>query len=300
MFIGIDWGGTKIEGIALSAAGKELARLREDTPRNDYAGCLATIGRIVARLEKQTGQTGSVGVGLPGSLDPETGLGKGCNSTWLIGRPVKQDLERALARPVRAENDADCLAASEAADGAGAGYGVVAAVILGTGVGAGIAFHGRVHHGAGNAAGEWGHHPLPFPTLDEVPGDPCYCGRRGCVETWCSGTALQNDWERHTGVRLKGAEIIARKRAGDPLAAMVWERYVDRVARGLTLVVNILDPHVFVLGGGMSNVDELYADLPPRIARHTFSRAFKTPILRARHGDSSGVRGAAWLWKDHS
>ena len=298
MFIGIDWGGSKIEAVALTADGAELARLREDTPREDYAGCIATVAALVARIEAAAGQTGSVGVGIPGSLAPRSRLAKGANSTWIAGKPIEADLRAALGREVRVENDADCLAASEAIDGAGAGYNVVFAVILGTGVGAGIATGGRAHHGPNNSGGEWGHMPLPWPDVTEIPGAPCHCGRFGCMETWVSGTGFQADYARHATVPLKAHEIVAKLRAGDRLAATVWRRYIDRTARGLAMVVNILDPDILVMGGGMSNVDELYADLPAALAGYTFSPVFHTPIAKARHGDASGVRGAAWLWKE--
>ena len=298
MLIGIDWGGTKIEGIALTPDGRELARIREDTPRHDYPGCLRLIRSIVDRLEQSTGQTGTIGIGLPGSLEPRSRLGKGASSTWLLGQPVERDLKEALGRDIRAENDADCLAASEAVDGAGAGSNVVFAVILGSGVGAGIAVGGRAHHGPNNSAGDWGHNPLPYPGYDEQAGRPCYCGKSGCNETWFSGRAFEAEYARHKGVELKAGEIIRLKRDGDHLARMLWERYIDRAARGLSVVVNTLDPDFLVIGGGMSNIDELYTDLPPALASYTFSPVFETPIRKAVHGDSSGVRGAAWLWKD--
>ena len=298
MLIGIDWGGTKIEGIALSPEGRELVRIREDTPRHDYRGCLTLIRDIVERLEQATGQTGTVGIGLPGSLEPRSRLGKGASSTWLLGKPVERDLREALGRDIRAENDADCLAASEAVDGAGAGHNVVFAVILGSGVGAGIAVGGRAHHGPNNSAGDWGHNPLPYPRYDELAGRPCYCGKSGCNETFFSGRAFEADYERHAGVALKAGAIMQLKRNGDPLARQLWTRYVDRVARGLSVVVNTLDPDILVMGGGISNLDEIYADLPSVLASYTFSPVFETPIRKAVHGDSSGVRGAAWLWKD--
>src|SRR5882762_2849306 len=238
MFIGIDWGGTKIEGVALTHEGKEVIRLREDTPRHDYHGCIQVIAQLVGRIERETGKTGSVGIGIPGSLEPKSRLGKGASSTWLIGRPVEKDLRAALLREIRVENDADCLAASEAVDGAGAGYNVVYAVILGSSAGAGVAVGGRAHHGPNNSAGDWGHNPLPFPDISEIPGEPCYCGKRGCMETWVSGRAFQADYARHTGQELLARDIVARVRAGDRLARLVWNRYVDRVARGLSIVVN--------------------------------------------------------------
>jgi fructokinase len=299
MLIGIDWGGTKIEGIAITDEGQEIIRLREKTPRHDYHGCIQVIARLVNRIEQETGQSCPVGIGIPGSLEPKSRLGKGASSTWLLGRPVERDLRAALGREIRVENDADCLAASESVDGAGAGYHVVFAVILGSGAGAGIAIGGRAHHGPNNSAGEWGHNPLPLPDLTEIPGEPCYCGKRGCLETWVSGRAFEADYAKHTPSDLTAAEIITKMRQGDRLARLVWRRYIDRVARGLSVVVNTLDPDVLVMGGGMSNVDELYTDLPPELARDLFSTVFETPIRKAVHGDSSGVRGAAWLWKEY-
>lgn len=298
MLIGIDWGGTKIEGIAMSEEGHEILRLREVTPRGDYLGCIGIIVDLVARLERETGQPGSLGIGIPGSLEPRTRLGKGASSTWLLGQPVEKDLRDALGRPIRVENDADCLAASEARDGAGAGFNVVFAVILGSGIGGGVAVAGRAHHGPNNSAGEWGHSPLPMPCLSEVPGRACYCGKYGCLETYGSGRAFEAEYERHSGEELKAAEIMLRVRRGERLAGLLWSDYVDRVARGLSVVVNTLDPDVLVIGGGMSNVDELYTELPAAVGHYTFSTVFETPIRRAKHGDSSGVRGAAWLWKD--
>jgi len=299
MLIGIDWGGTKIEGIAITDEGQEIIRLREKTPRHDYHGCIQVIARLVDRIEQETGQSCPVGIGIPGSLEPKSRLGKGASSTWLLGRPVERDLRAALGREIRVENDADCLAASESVDGAGAGYHVVFAVILGSGAGAGIAISGRAHHGPNNSAGEWGHNPFPLPDFTEIPGEPCYCGKRGCLETWVSGRAFEADYAKHTPSDLTAAEIIAKMRQGDRLARLVWRRYIDRVARGLSVVVNTLDPDVLVMGGGMSNVDELYTDLPPELARYLFSTVFETPIRKAIHGDSSGVRGAAWLWKEY-
>jgi fructokinase len=303
MLIGVDWGGTKIEAAALDADGVAVDRRRADTPRSDYEGCLRLIAHLVEQIETGTGAPGTVGVGLPGSLDPRTGIAKGASSTWMNGRRVEEDLRRVLGREVRTANDADCLAVSEAVDGAGEGHRVVFAVILGSGAGAGIAVDGRAHHGPNNGAGEWGHNPLPLPDVTELPGRACYCGRHGCLETWVSGRAFARDYRTHAGVDLaepvtvSGAEVVARMRAGDRLARLVWDRYVDRLARGLALVVNALDPDVLVMGGGMSNVDELYADLPPRLASRVFSPVFYTPVVRADHGDSSGVRGAAWLWR---
>jgi fructokinase len=299
MFIGIDWGGTKIEGVALTHEGKEVIRLREETPRHDYHGCIRVIAQLVERIERETGKTGRVGIGIPGSLEPKSRLGKGASSTWLIGRPVEKDLRAALIREIRVENDADCLAASEAIDGAGAGYNVVYAVILGSSAGAGIAVGGRAHHGPNNSAGEWGHNPLPIPDVTEIPGPPCFCGKHGCLASWISGLGFQADYARHADTELTADGIIAQMRNGDRLARLVWRRYINRLARGLSLVVNALDPDILVIGGGMSNVDELYTDLPPELAQYTFSPVFETPIRKAMHGDSSGVRGAAWLWKEN-
>ncbi|WP_296436421.1 MULTISPECIES: ROK family protein [unclassified Rhizobium] len=298
MLIGIDWGGTKIEGVAMTHQGEELLRLREDTPRHDYFGCIAMIKSMIDALEAKTGQKGSLGIGIPGSLEPVSRLGKGASSTWLLGRPVEKDLHDAIQRDIRVENDADCFAASEAVDGAGVGHNVVFAVILGSGAGAGIAVGGKAHHGPNNSGGEWGHNPLPFPDTTEIPGRPCYCGRHGCMETWVAGRAFEAEYTRHTNEELKAREIIEKKRNGDRLCGLLWDRYVDRVARGLATVVNTLDPDILVMGGGMSNVEELYIDLPPALAKRTFSTVFNTPIRKAVHGDSSGVRGAAWLWKD--
>ena len=269
MLIGIDWGGTKIEGIALTPEGRAVARLRADTPRHDYEGCLRTIADLVVRHGGAAGASGHAsGSAFRARWSPNRVCGKGASSTWLLGRPVEADLRRALGREVRVENDADCLAASEAVDGAGAGYNVVFAVILGSGAGAGIAVGGRAHHGPNNSAGEWGHNPLPLPDITEIPGAPCYCGKHGCLETWVSGRAFQAEYARHAPADIDPASIAApmvveKFRAGDRLAGLIWHRYVDRVARGLSLVVNALDPDIFVMGGGMSNVDELYRDLPP-------------------------------------
>ena len=237
MLIGIDWGGTKIESIALTPDGTQLARLRADTPRHDYEGCLVAIADLVARTEASAGSRGTIGVGIPGSLEPRSRLGKGASSTWLLGRPVEADLRRVLGREVRVENDADCLAASEAVDGAGAGFNLVFAVILGSGAGAGIAVGGRAHHGPNNSAGEWGHNPLPMPAIAEIPGAQCYCGRYGCLETWVSGRAFHADYARHAPPELAAATttapaVIEKLRAGDRLARLVWDRYIDRVARG--------------------------------------------------------------------
>ena len=296
MRIGVDLGGTKIEAIALDEDGRELGRHRISTPRFDYQGCLDAIAGLVERLESETGERGSVGVGMPGALSPVTGRVKNANSTWLIDTEFDRDLARVLDRPVICVNDANCLAVSEAVDGAAAGVGMVFAAILGTGVGAGIAINGRAHVGGNAIGGEWGHIPLPWATGDEIPGPDCYCGKTGCMETWVSGTGLQNDFERATGERPKGAEIVARAEAGDAQAEAALLRYEDRLARGLAAIITVLDPDVIVLGGGMSNVERLYRSVPEKLPQWVFGGESATPIRRAKHGDSSGVRGAAWLW----
>jgi fructokinase len=297
MLIGLDWGGTKIEALALSEDGETLARRRVPTPQHDYDGCVRVAADLVRAIEAEVGRTGTVGIGIPGAISPATGLVKNANSTWLNGRPLDKDMKRVLARPVRVENDANCLAVSEATDGAGAGAAVVWSVILGTGVGSGIAIHGRVLSGRDRIAGEWGHNPLPWPRDDERPGPECYCGKRGCIETFVSGPGLAADHVRRTGARLGAEDIVAIMRKGDAAARETYERHLDRLARGMAHVINILDPDAIVLGGGLSEVDELYADLPDRIAPFVFSDRFATPIRKSLHGPSSGVRGAAWLWR---
>lgn len=295
--IGIDLGGTKIAGITLDADGTTRAEMRVPTPRGDYAGTLDAIAGLVATLERQAGTTGaSLGVGMPGAVSRATGLIKNANSVWLNGRPFPQDLAARLGRPVRVENDANCLAVSEAVDGAGAGADLVWAIILGTGVGSGIALRGQALTGRNAIAGEWGHNPLPRPGDDERPGPACYCGRRGCIETWLSGPGLAADFLRQTGEARSGEDIVALARAGHAGAAAAMARYRDRLGRSIAHVVNLLDPDVIVLGGGLSRVEGLAAALPGAIAPHVFSDAFDTPVRASRHGDASGVRGAAWLW----
>ena len=295
--IGIDLGGTKIAGIALDAEGATRAEVRVPTPRGDYAGTLDAIAGLVAALERQAGtREASVGVGMPGAVSRATGLIKNANSVWLNGRPFAEDLAARLGRPVRVENDANCLAVSEAVDGAGAGAAVVWAIILGTGVGSGIALRGQALTGLNAIAGEWGHNPLPSPRDDERPGPVCYCGRHGCIETWLSGPGLAADFLRCTGEAASGEAIVALSRAGDAAATAAMARHRDRLGRGIAHVVNILDPDVIVLGGGLSRVEGLVAALPEAIAPHVFSDAFDTPVRASRHGDASGVRGAAWLW----
>ena len=297
MLIGVDWGGTKLEAVALDEHGGTLARRRAPTPKGDYAGCLATIRDLVVAVEAEAGRTGSVGIGIPGAISPATGLVMNANSTWNIGRPLQQDLADALGRPVRVENDANCFAVSEAVDGAAAGHALVWGVIIGTGAGSGIAIDGRAVGGRHRIAGEWGHNPLPRPTDDERPGPPCYCGRDGCIETFVSGTGLERDYRARTGRAVAGEAIAAAAEAGEREALAAIEAWLDRLGRAMAAVVNILDPDAIVMGGGLSNIDRLYADLPSRLAPHIFADRFTTPILKHRHGDSSGVRGAAWLWK---
>ncbi|ADZ71075.1 ROK family protein [Polymorphum gilvum] len=296
MRLGIDWGGTKMEIVALDAAGAELHRERIATPRDDYAACIEAVAGLVARAEAATGRTGTLGLGIPGSISPATGLVKNANSTWMNGKPLDRDLEERLGRPVRIENDANCLAVSEATDGAGAGAAIVHAIIIGTGCGSGIAINGRAHRGANGIAGEWGNIPVPWMSAEEFPGPECWTGHRGTIDRWCSGTGLQIDHERATGERLSGHDIVAAMRAGNPEASASYRRYVSRLGRAMAMAANLIDPDVFVLGGGLSNVDELYQDLPAAMAPYIFSDAYSVPIRRARHGDSSGVRGAAWLW----
>ena len=297
MLIGVDWGGTKIEIVALEPDGTELMRIRRDTPRGDYQGCLRTISELITEIEVKTGQRGSIGIGIPGSLEPISRLGKGGSSTWINGQPVEADLNKVIGRPLRVVNDADCFASSEARDGAGTGYAVVFGVIIASGAGAGVAVNGRAHHGPNNSAGDWGHNPLPYASAAELPGEKCYCGKNGCLETWISGYSFSRDYQRRGGVDLKPSEIMERARSGEQIAVENYESWIDRVGRGLSVVVNTLDPDIFVMGGGMSNIDELYRDLPEKIGQYTFSPVFATPIVRSQHGDSSGVRGAAWLWQ---
>ena len=282
--IGIDLGGTKIEALALDAAGREVIRKRIPSPRGDYAATISAISSLVSEVGE-----GSVGIGIPGALSQVTGLVKNANSTWLIGRPLKEDLEKALGRPVRLENDANCFALSEATDGAGKGAAVVFGVILGTGVGGGIVVNGKVLSGANAIAGEWGHNPLPLPSAQDLPLPDCYCGRAGCIETYLSGPGLARDHELRTGRRLPPEEIVS-------LGDQSLERYVERLARALASVINLLDPDVIVLGGGMSKVGRLYTEVPRLWRRYVFSDHVATRLAPPVHGDSSGVRGAARLW----
>jgi fructokinase len=296
MRIGIDLGGTKIEGIALGTGGETVWRSRIPAPSGDYAETVTAVAGLVARIESETGRRGTVGIGIPGAVSPATGLVKNANSTWLIGRPIGRDLAAALGREVRIENDANCFTVSEAVDGAAAGRRVAFGVILGTGVGGGIAVDGRPVRGRNAIAGEWGHNPLPWPTDDERPGPPCYCGRRGCIETFLSGPGLARDHRSATGRDWPAERVALEAGRSDGGAAGALERHAERLARALAAIVNVLDPDAIVLGGGLSNLDGLYRRVPELWGRYVFSDEVTTPILPPRHGDSSGVRGAAWLW----
>lgn len=296
MRIGIDLGGTKIEGIALAGDGREVGRERVPTPRGDYDGTIAAIAEVVQRLEARHGGPASVGVGIPGVISPGTGLVKNANSTWLIGRAFDEDLASALRRPVRTANDANCFALSEATDGAGAGAPVVFGVILGTGVGGGVVVRGRIVEGVNRIGGEWGHNPLPWPSESERPGPACYCGRTGCIETFLSGAGLARDHAGDTRPVSDAAAIAGLAAEGEPAAAAALARYTNRLARALASVINLLDPDLIVLGGGLSQIDALYAEVPARWGEYVFSDTVVTRLARAQHGDASGVRGAAWLW----
>ena len=295
MRIGIDLGGTKIEAIALDADGQERFRHRVPTPRGNYVATVEAVASLVALGESVVGSS-TVGVGMPGVVSPATGLVKNANSTWLNGRPLSEDLAARLGRPVRLANDANCFALSEATDGAAAGLPVVFGVILGTGVGGGLVVNGRVVTGANAIAGEWGHNPLPWPEAGEWPGPPCYCGRTGCIETLLSGPGLARDHQGRTGRELDAAGIVAAAAAGDEDARESVATYERRLARGLASVVNVFDPDAIVLGGGVSNIARLYERVPRLWTEFVFSDAIVTRLVRAVHGDSSGVRGAAWLW----
>ncbi|TCQ06680.1 fructokinase [Rhizobium sp. PP-F2F-G36] len=297
MFIGIDWGGTKMEVVALDEAGALRARERVPTPAS-YDACLDAVRSLVLSAEAASGASGSVGIGIPGSPNPRTGLVRNSNAVILNGRPLGQDLEALLGRPVRIANDANCLAVSEAVDGAGAGAETVFGIIIGTGHGGGLAIGRKVHAGFQGVAAEVGHYPLPWMRPEEYPGHTCWCGKTGCLEKYACGTGVELDYRLTTGRERLARDIISDMRGGDAVARGVYERFADRLARSLALLTNVVDPDVFVLGGGMSNVDEIYDDLPGLVARYIFGDSFETPIRKAVHGDSSGVRGAAWLWKE--
>jgi fructokinase len=293
--VGVDLGGTKIEAIALADSGQIVARERVATP-SGYDACVDAIVEIVKAVERMSGESGTVGVGIPGAVSPSTGLVKNANSVWLIGKPLGRDLEARLGRPVRLENDANCFAISEASDGAAAGADVVFGVILGTGVGGGVVVGGRCLDGVNLIAGEWGHNPLPWMTPDEFPGPTCYCGKRGCIEMFLSGPGFERDYALATGEAATSRVLIARAGSGDDAAVAALERYHDRLARGLASVINVLDPDVIVLGGGMSNLPKLAESVLPILPQYVFSDCVLTRVVRNKHGDSSGVRGAAWLW----
>ena len=294
--IGVDLGGTKIEAISLADDGEIPVRVRVATPRHDYRATLAAIEGLVRDIEARIGRRASVGIGMPGAISPATGLVKNANSTWLNGQPLAQDLSALLERPLRFANDANCFALSEASDGAAAGASCVFGVIVGTGTGGGVVVNGQVLTGVNAIGGEWGHNPLPAPLPEEWPGPACYCGRCGCIETFLSGPGMARDHQRATGQALEPAEIVRRADAGEPDAAATLERYEDRMARALASIINVIDPDVIVLGGGMSNVSRLYTRVPARWARYVFSDRVDTRLVPPMHGDSSGVRGAAWLW----
>jgi fructokinase len=295
--IGIDLGGTKIEGAALDASGAVRVRRRVATPARDYHGTIDAIIVLIRTIEQEIGTTAPVGIGIPGAVSPATGLVKNANSTWLIGRPLQHDIETALGRPARLANDANCFALSEATDGAGAGAATVFGVILGTGVGGGIAVKRRILVGANAIGGEWGHNSLPWLAPEEIPGPTCWCGRSGCLETFLSGPALATDHYRHSGQSLSAPQIAEAAAAGDPASSSTLGRYMRRLARGLASVINLIDPDAIVLGGGLSSISALYEEVPHLWARYIFSDRVVTPLLPPVHGASSGVRGAAWLWR---
>ena len=298
MRIGIDLGGSKIEGILLDGAGAERGRERVATPQGDYTATLQAIGHMVNHLEKQAGVSCSVGIGMPGTHSRATGLVKNSNSVCLNGQPLQRDLESLLGRALRFANDADCFALSEASDGAASGADSVFGVIVGTGTGGGIVYRGQLVSGPYGIAGEWGHNPLPWPQADELPGPDCYCGKRGCIETWLSGPGLARDHATHNGDVMDAAAVAQAAVTGETAARTTLERYADRMARALASVINIIDPDVIVLGGGVSNIEWLYSAVPQRWGNYVFSDTVETRLVRAMHGDASGVRGAAWLWGD--
>jgi fructokinase len=297
MRLGIDLGGSKIEIAALERDGRLSLRQRVSAPSGDYTATIRTIAELVAGAESQRGETGSVGVGMPGAISPASGLVKNANSTWLNGKPFDRDLGAALGREVRVANDANCFALSEAVDGAGAGKHTVFGVIAGTGVGGGVVVGCQVLTGPHAIAGEWGHNPLPWPKEDELPGPACYCGKSGCVETFLSGPGLARDHELHAHERLAAPQLARRART-DGKAGATMTRFYDRFARSLAVMVNILDPDAVVIGGGLSNIDTLYREVPKLLPRYVFSDVCRTPVLKNVHGDSGGVRGAAWLWPE--
>lgn len=293
---GIDLGGTKIELLALSPQGQEVFRERVATPQGDYEGTISAMVRLVQRAEDALGSKGSVGIGAPGAVSRRTGRLKNSNSLCLNDRPLREDLEARLSRPIRLANDADCFALSEASDGAGQGHPVVFGVILGTGVGGGVVVHGRLLQGPNAIAGEWGHNPLPWPSGEESEGPVCYCGRKGCIETYLSGPGLAADDLRIAGMGRTGPQIVAASERGDATAEASMVRYEERLARALAHVINLIDPDVIVLGGGVGQCDRLYRNVPRYWGNYVFSDTVETLLKPPVHGDSSGVRGAAWLW----
>ena len=298
MRIGIDVGGTKIEGVALSPDGDVLSRRRVPTPQGDYEGTVRAVADVVGFIEHETETQGSVGIGMPGIISPATGFVKNANSVCLNGKPFDRDLESALGRPVRIENDANCFALSEASDGAAAGRECVFGVIIGTGTGGGVVVHGRVLRGRNAVGGEWGHNSLPWPSADERPGEPCYCGRSGCIETFLSGPGLAREYARISGDAADGPTVVNRAQDGEPAAIQCLDLYTDRLARALASIINVLDPDAIVLGGGLSAIERLYTDVPQQWAKYVFSDRVETELLPPKFGDASGVRGAAWLWPE--
>ena len=296
MRVGIDLGGTKIEGIVVNEEGVELVRRRIDTPRDDYDATVMAVCGLVEEIERKFDTLAKVGVGIPGTISRATGFIKNANSVWLNGQPLQEDLSRRLNRSVRLSNDADCFTISEAIDGAARGARSVFGVILGTGVGGGFCWDGQLLSGPNAIVGEWGHNPLPWAADDERPGPDCYCGRKGCIETFLSGPGLQRDFFLSTGRDCDPVEIDRLARQGDQIAEEALNRYEHRLARGLAHVVNIIDPEVIVLGGGLSNFEQLYEIVPNLWSQWVFSDRVDTKLVKAKHGDSSGVRGAAWLW----
>ena len=295
MRIGIDLGGTKIEAIALDENGKELFRHRIQTPREDYTATINAITDLVHHIEEQCSDTGTVGIGIPGAISSKTGLVKNANSTWIIGKPLQHDLQQQLSRSIKIENDANCFVVSEATDGAAAGCEIIFGVIIGTGTGAGIAINGKPLVGKNAIAGEWGHNPLPWPEKNELPGINCYCGKKGCIETWISGPGFTRYFKSCGGHAKNPIEILKLANEGNKLAEQALQEYENRLARALASVINILDPNVIVLGGGMGNIKRLYENIPKLWGRYVFSDRVTTQLLSPVHGDSSGVRGAAWL-----
>jgi fructokinase len=298
MRIGIDLGGTKIEIVVLGDDGAVVLRERTATPKTAYGDTIRAMRDLIVSAQARLAGNASVGIAIPGTISAVTGLVKNANSTNLIGHPLDKDLAAAIGQPVRVANDANCFALSEATDGAAAGADIVFGVIAGTGVGGGVCLDGRVLIGAHAIAGEWGHNPLPSPRADELPGPVCYCGKTGCIESWCCGPALMAQFELRTGRKLSGTEIAEAALAGDADAGATMELFFDRFARAIAGIVNILDPDAIVFGGGLSKIDGLYTELPARVERYAFTPESPTRIIRNMHGDSSGVRGAAWLWRE--